>query len=1112
MFFLLQNGEIWVAATSVNPCVVVDIWASAQSVKENVCCILALEGALQLNEDVLEKNIEWRKGYSIVIGGTKGGQIVFYSTKGQISSRVQLHFAPVIHLMQIKENQLLSAGEDNLVYISRVDPLQPHMIDPLLVINMDVIPKIISVLDSTICFTDDSFAIGMFSFNFRTGEWQRLPSHNRSDDHTDVISSICSIDLLNLFVSTSHDSTIRIWDIYNSLIRQIRLHEPLSCLTVSNKRGDLLIAIQNRIDIIKSTRFLPPGYIKTLEAMTVGVANEFAEPPIPFDEKFDFLVNYLARRRREAPVFCVDLFGSRSKILESLARINFVGSPDFSPEGAFGKSTVTCEKSHGLDEFDDPTHMSIMNKLKTVMRRRQNVIDLMKAEAEFQVQELERKHNLLHLEFEEYLKYKPFMGTLNSPSPVPLNSEAPVESLEEFIPPDPLALVAEEAPVSVRGIAQNVYGKDEIEVIEEENPVGLPAIDPKSPKSGDEILSPVTEFPCVELQVESIPDHDANTAQTNAEADELEALEGNRVHDSVVSSASPKLLLFPRRPLNIAPDGGIPNSVAGGKIKNWKVMQTWNTLVNMSLQKKGRQLGDETATMRMKEQRSVDFKAKLKKMLEDQAQREAEELRKKLEIEPSYGEFNEDEDEILSLESLPDMELRRKSVWRRSSVSAPRMLERAESFKYPPIVERALKCSWFPMNQIFHPAESEETPAFRKNKVELTAEVIYPIALDCFKRATSSPERKEIMQYLKWVLEDLGIRDTTPSVRFFLKYLQNSALAKTDDFETDVCHLMLDVCTTWGQAQPDFLATMMMLLVHDSEGIRGHVTKIFAALRAEELDCEHVTKKMKEIRDKMTVTEEKGASPSSLQSANKGSAAAISTSSDLFTQSQASIEYRNCANLLIRKILKEYLVAITSDPETLGKLDELNDLGYHIKKEQTTAQDAAAAVRQKKKEVEIDSAIGTKKKKKDVLTSTPVISELLDISEVPPLARNPVAVLQNPNLGDFITAMVFYARYNQRRIAKLAAEKRAEHERKARLQESKLRRKAHDEEVAQYLQQKNKERAEKRKERLITSGSAGAASEGTTRSMGVVRENLFTGGTHISRCHPSRETLEMPLR
>jgi WD40 repeat protein len=48
-----------------------------------------------------------------------------------------------------------------------------------------------------------------------------VPSHNRSDDHSDVITAIMSIRKLGLFVTTSRDSTLRVWDMYNTLVRYV---------------------------------------------------------------------------------------------------------------------------------------------------------------------------------------------------------------------------------------------------------------------------------------------------------------------------------------------------------------------------------------------------------------------------------------------------------------------------------------------------------------------------------------------------------------------------------------------------------------------------------------------------------------------------------------------------------------------------------------------------------------------------------------------------------------------------------------------------------------------------------------------------------------------------
>ncbi|KAJ3119369.1 hypothetical protein HK100_000345 [Physocladia obscura] len=89
MFLLVENNEILVIATSINPCIVTDIWASANSARENIKCLLVFEGEFKEHEPVLPK-YNRQDGFVFLIAGTGNGQLLFYGTDGQVIARSQV--------------------------------------------------------------------------------------------------------------------------------------------------------------------------------------------------------------------------------------------------------------------------------------------------------------------------------------------------------------------------------------------------------------------------------------------------------------------------------------------------------------------------------------------------------------------------------------------------------------------------------------------------------------------------------------------------------------------------------------------------------------------------------------------------------------------------------------------------------------------------------------------------------------------------------------------------------------------------------------------------------------------------------------------------------------
>jgi WD40 repeat protein len=128
-------------------------------------------------------------------------------------------------------------------------------------------------------------------------DFRAIGNHSRSEDHSDVITTICPIKKLGIFVTASKDCSIRVWDNYNNLLRyfkykikldqliisviycrEVQFHEPLDSLCITGSNGNALIGIQNRIDIIKYSSYLPPGYVNTVESMELS--EKYPERPI----------------------------------------------------------------------------------------------------------------------------------------------------------------------------------------------------------------------------------------------------------------------------------------------------------------------------------------------------------------------------------------------------------------------------------------------------------------------------------------------------------------------------------------------------------------------------------------------------------------------------------------------------------------------------------------------------------------------------------------------------------------------------------------------------------------------------------------------------------------
>jgi hypothetical protein len=153
---------------------------------------------------------------------------------------------------------------------------------------------------------------------------------------------------------------------------------------LASSRGDILIGIQNRIDIINYALYLPPGYIKTVQAMTWK--EKTSEQPITFDESFDFLKNYAARRHIHSHHHNHP-GRSETHRYDQFHKLNFLTNDlrgldnESNMEGEFSQ----CDGPKGWGaSMDDLVYRNLMVRLNSLMERRNKII-----KSEKHIQELE---------------------------------------------------------------------------------------------------------------------------------------------------------------------------------------------------------------------------------------------------------------------------------------------------------------------------------------------------------------------------------------------------------------------------------------------------------------------------------------------------------------------------------------------------------------------------------------------------------------------------------------------------------------------------------------------------------------------------------------------------
>jgi hypothetical protein len=153
-----------------------------------------------------------------------------------------------------------------------------------------------------------------------------------------------------LFVTLGNDATIKVWDSGNVLLREIQFDEQPSALCIASSWADLLVSWENRIELIRYSDYLPPGYAQSISS--AFHKSHAAEEPLPLETNQE-LIRLIPR----------GLLPLRAE--QNLDRL------DITPEGSCIKET--SEKPLPEEDLDiprRPTRHSVYGSVAPANRRR----------------------------------------------------------------------------------------------------------------------------------------------------------------------------------------------------------------------------------------------------------------------------------------------------------------------------------------------------------------------------------------------------------------------------------------------------------------------------------------------------------------------------------------------------------------------------------------------------------------------------------------------------------------------------------------------------------------------------------------------------------------------
>ncbi|XP_062569311.1 WD repeat-containing protein 97-like isoform X2 [Saccostrea cucullata] len=317
LFVVLNNGDILKCCTKINPVRIEKTW-KIQNPREACNYLLVYEYVPDFKADawaafkrglatntIGDNSSQTSRAKTILLGGRKDGHIcVFDWDDGKVIFSIDAHGVKGVLSMKAnsKQDQLISAGKDNIIKVWRLYPFAEEALAPLMSFYCAHTPVHMTMLKTNLCvaFQDHATAtynIVIYNLKDRSSKWGDLVpaldryDHQPDDDHTDTITGLTSCQRMKLYASSSLDGTIRIWDETNNLIRLLKLKTMPYSVGFCSERGDLLVGISHHLYKIPYTAYLPKSYI--FKMVSMRFADPKPEAPFPLDED---QVNKLSKR------------------------------------------------------------------------------------------------------------------------------------------------------------------------------------------------------------------------------------------------------------------------------------------------------------------------------------------------------------------------------------------------------------------------------------------------------------------------------------------------------------------------------------------------------------------------------------------------------------------------------------------------------------------------------------------------------------------------------------------------------------------------------------------------------------------------------------------------
>ncbi|XP_011493883.1 PREDICTED: uncharacterized protein LOC105359101 [Ceratosolen solmsi marchali] len=210
----------------------------------------------------------------LIIAGTEDGDIIVIDNDtGKSKSTYSAHKGSVAKLTASSRwNQVISLGVDRCIKVWRV--LADLPICLIIYYSLYFITPITQVtsIGDVLCMVNSSKHSKRHQLIMENMSQRVHLEHESIQDHTALITSIITNEILEICATSSSDNTIRLWDRENCLLKILNMNICIWNMTFSSARGDIVFGAGRHLYKIPYENYLSPKY--RMKIITNEIANE----------------------------------------------------------------------------------------------------------------------------------------------------------------------------------------------------------------------------------------------------------------------------------------------------------------------------------------------------------------------------------------------------------------------------------------------------------------------------------------------------------------------------------------------------------------------------------------------------------------------------------------------------------------------------------------------------------------------------------------------------------------------------------------------------------------------------------------------------------------------